>query len=61
MIKNLQTFYLFNKTLQIRLLDSNITMNEKIGEVEIDVNDIKVGDVTKKTFKFMNVCFSFKH
>ena len=61
MIKNLQTFYLFNKTLQIRLLDSNITMNEKIGEVEIDVNDIKVGDVTKKTFKFFNVCFSFKH
>ena len=36
-------------------MDSNITIDEEMGTVELDVNDIKVGDVTMKTFKFFNV------
>ena len=36
-------------------MDSNITIDEEMGTVEFDVNDIKNGDVTMKTFKFFNV------
>ena len=36
-------------------MDSNITIDEEMGTVELDVNDIKVGDVIMKTFKFFNV------
>ena len=49
------------KNIQIRLFDGDYISDSLMGEVQLDLNEIKINDDVVKTFKFPKVLFKFDH